>query len=201
MSLKKKFNYFSSKDLIGEILSIVIIGVVSLNLASLNSFLQIILLLIAGFLAFTFIEYFTHRVVFHLSLKKDPYRKWIYKIHGVHHKYPGDQKYYKTSIYLKVAVVLILNGLGFLIGQNKGLVLCTGMSSGYAFYLFVHYCIHHFPPVKPYQFFWIYHEIHHHINPRRAYGVSNPLWDIVFKTYPKNSDWQRAEKRFQSMQG
>ena len=199
MSVEKRQRLAGYRDLIREIGSIGFICFVSLLLVSISGFFEIMLFFAIGFIAFGLLEYFIHRFAFHLRIKKEPYRKWVYDIHGVHHKYPSDQRFYKTSIYLKIALVLAINIIGYSTGGGHGLIFSSGFGSGYAFYLFVHYIVHHYnAPKNSFKFFWVYHEIHHHINPKNAYGVSNPFWDMVFQTYPRGQEFTMANRRLKN---
>lgn len=168
---------------------------VSIYLSSATGFLDILLLFLTGFIAFGLLEYGIHRFAFHHKTKKQPLKQWVHRIHGIHHQYPSDERFYKTPVYLKISVVLLIDVLGYIIEGGTGLVFSAGFGGGYAFYLFIHFVVHHFaPPQNALRFFWIYHEIHHHINPKKAYGVSNPIWDLVFNTYPRKAYFLKADR-------
>jgi len=65
-------------------------------------------------------------------------------------------------------------------------VFLPGFLMGYAGYLFVHYIVHAYqPPKNFFKILWIHHGIHHYKEPERAFGVSSPLWDLVFRTMPR----------------
>lgn len=183
------------RDLIIELISIGSISLLSIYLASITGFINTVLLFFSGFIAFGLLEYCIHRFAFHLKTGKEPLKKWVYKIHGIHHHHPSDQRFYKTPVYLKISVVLVINVLGYITGGGTGLVFSSGIGCGYAFYLAVHFVVHHYsPPGNRFKFFWLYHEIHHHIDQKKAFGVSNPIWDFVFNTYPGKKDFGRADK-------
>lgn len=56
---------------------------------------------------------------------------------------------------------------------------------GYAIYLFIHYVVHARKPPKNFlKYLWTHHSLHHYVFEDRAFGVSSPLWDIIFKTMP-----------------
>lgn len=199
MSIANRQNPSGHKDLILEIVAIGLICSISVFLIPIPSIYEIVLLFFFGFIAFGLLEYFIHRFIFHLSVKKEPFKTWVFGIHGVHHANPDDQRFYKTSILLKIALVLGINGLGYIIAEAQGLIFSAGFASAYAFYLFIHYCVHHYKaPTNPLKFYWIYHEIHHYINPKNAYGVSNPFWDLVFQTYPRKEEFIRADNKLKS---
>lgn len=65
-------------------------------------------------------------------------------------------------------------------------VFTPGFLIGYAGYLSVHYIVHAYPPPKnSFKVLWVNHSIHHYKDPDIAFGVSSPLWDVVFSTMPK----------------
>jgi sterol desaturase/sphingolipid hydroxylase (fatty acid hydroxylase superfamily) len=49
-----------------------------------------------------------------------------------------------------------------------------------------HYATHHFPMRRGIlKFLKRYHMQHHYKTPDQRFGVSSPLWDVVFGTFPK----------------
>ncbi len=65
---------------------------------------------------------------------------------------------------------------------------------GYLIYDYIHYATHHFPMRHPaLQFLKHYHMRHHFSKDPGRYGVSSPIWDLVFGTYPEKTD--RAARR------
>ena len=137
-----------------------------------------------GFLFFTLTEYLIHRYLFHFegySTKKN----WIRKMHGFHHAHPTDKK--RLSLPLPIAILLSLAVffvLWILLGRYAWF-FCPGFILGYAFYLFVHYLIHtRRPPKGVFRILWKNHYIHHHKDAKKAFGVTTPFWDIVFRTMP-----------------
>ena len=63
--------------------------------------------------------------------------------------------------------------------------LFAGFGSGYLAYDLTHYATHHFPMRLPgLRFLKRYHMLHHYKTPNQRFGVSSPLWDIVFRTKP-----------------
>jgi sterol desaturase/sphingolipid hydroxylase (fatty acid hydroxylase superfamily) len=55
--------------------------------------------------------------------------------------------------------------------------------TGYIAYDWVHYYTHHFHPRGGIgKWMRVYHLRHHYQDPDAHYGVSSPLWDVVFST-------------------
>ena len=146
------------------------------------------LLFLAGLLVFTLVEYIMHRFVFHLPPKTKKAEKFTYTIHGVHHDYPKD----KERLAMPIPLSLLLSaGFFFLYQWMMGSLVfgfLPGFLVGYASYLWVHYMVHAFKPPKSFwKTLWVHHGIHHYKQPHRAFGVSSPLWDLIFRTMPKKS--------------
>ncbi len=138
-----------------------------------------------GLLAFTLTEYLVHRYVFHMDTSAELGKKTQYSIHGVHHQYPKDKTRLAmppiASVTLATALLLIFR----LVMGDLVFSFLPGFLLGYAGYLFVHYIIHAYQaPKNVFRILWIHHGIHHFKNNERAFGVSSPLWDYVFRTMP-----------------
>ncbi len=62
----------------------------------------------------------------------------------------------------------------------------AGFLTGYLVYDLMHYATHHFPMRKG---IWKQlkrlHMQHHYKYPNQLFGVSSPIWDLVFSTYPQ----------------
>jgi sterol desaturase/sphingolipid hydroxylase (fatty acid hydroxylase superfamily) len=59
----------------------------------------------------------------------------------------------------------------------------AGLLTGYIAYDMTHYYTHHGKPrSRVGKYLKRYHLAHHHKEPDRLFGVSNPLWDVVFRT-------------------
>lgn len=148
-----------------------------------------------GFFFWTWFEYFMHKRIFHM-LPTNKYKERIqYLFHGIHHEFPRD----KTRLAMPPAAsILILTVLFFvfkLIIGNYTFTFLPGFVMGYSAYLFVHYSIHAFkPPKNKLNVLWINHSIHHYKDDTVAFGVSSPLWDVIFRTMPKNT-YQRSKKK------
>lgn len=146
---------------------------------------QIIPLFLTGFLLFTLAEYIMHRYLFHMNETTEIKKKLVYTMHGVHHHYPKDKDRLAMPIPASVTFAFLFFLLfRFLLGDLVYAFL-PGFFMGYASYLWVHFMIHAFqPPKNFFKILWVHHGIHHHKQPERAFGVSSPLWDVIFRTMP-----------------
>lgn len=138
-----------------------------------------------GTLSFTFVEYVIHRYLFHLPPTTELKAKIAYSIHGVHHDYPKDKD--RLAMPPVISIILSTSLLFFFkfIMGNIAFAFTAGFVLGYAGYLFVHYIVHAYKaPKNMFKVLWVHHGIHHYKSPDKAFGVSSPLWDYVFRTMP-----------------
>lgn len=144
-------------------------------------------LFIAGVLVFTLVEYIMHRYLFHLSPKNEKQEKFAYTVHGVHHDYPKDKDRLAMPIPLSVTLATLFFFFYQLLMGDYVFGFLPGFLMGYASYLWVHYMVHAFKPPKNFwKILWVHHGIHHYKEPERAFGVSSPFWDVIFRTMPKS---------------
>src|ERR1700730_1884848 len=145
----------------GELVFANALAIVLLTISTSKSSV-VVILFCCGLLAFTLVEYITHRFVLHALA---PVR------HGMHHarpREPIDKIFWQ--IWLAFIVVYLTTG---------GAVL-AGALVAYAWYLFVHYCVHQNPAILPAPL--LKHHLDHHRFANRNYGVTTKLWDRVFGT-------------------
>jgi len=139
-----------------------------------------------GWLVWTLVEYFVHRVVFHMRFADTRDGKVAgFLMHGYHHQYPRDP----SRLVLPPLVSLPLALVHFLVTHFVlgGGVFDAGLSgflAGYVAYDTVHYVVHHTKKTTGVTG-WMrrYHLLHHHDQEPGRYGVSSPLWDLVFGTF------------------
>jgi len=147
---------------------------------------------IVGLIIWTFAEYTLHRFVFHFPPRTPTLERVTFLFHGIHHTQPQ----VKTRLVMPPAVTIPLSflfyGLFFLIfniiikAPGWTNPIFSGVIIGYLVYDLTHYATHHFPMRSGYlKFLKRYHMQHHYKTPNQRFGVSSPLWDWVFKTYPR----------------
>ncbi len=154
------------------------VAVLELELSS------IILLFILGLFIWTLTEYLLHRFVFHFNAKSEFGKKIHFMFHGVHHDYPNDSRRLVMPPAVSIPLALLFYFLFyFILGEDKLGAFFAGFLTGYLFYDITHYAIHHFNMKSS---FWLkiknHHMIHHYKDPNNGFGVSQPMWDHVFKT-------------------
>ena len=144
----------------------------------------IVLYIVIGLAIWTITEYLLHRFIFHYKPSSKIGKKLHFIFHGVHHDYPKDSKrlVMPPSVSIPLATLFY-----FLFDAAFGSMLVSpffaGFLVGYLFYDITHYAIHHFNMKSK---FWLaiknHHMLHHYKYDDKGFGVSQPLWDHVFKT-------------------
>ncbi|HYF66551.1 MAG TPA: sterol desaturase family protein [Ohtaekwangia sp.] len=138
---------------------------------------------VAGALSFTWLEYVTHRYLFHMKTFTTLRAKIQYTIHGVHHEFPKDKDRLAMPPLLSITISTLLLLLFKLILGDLVFAFLPGFIVAYAAYLAIHYMVHAFPPPKNlFKKLWINHSIHHYKDGEVVFGVSSPLWDYIYGT-------------------
>lgn len=144
------------------------------------------IVLLGGFLVFTFVEYMMHKHFFHMEPDTPAKDKLQYSVHGVHHDYPKDKDRLAMPPFVSAAYAFIFYIVFTFIMGDFALFFLPGFLFGYAAYLGVHYAVHAFQPPKNFlKILWVNHAVHHYKDPDVAFGVSSPLWDYILGTMPK----------------
>lgn len=154
-----------------------------------------VLFLLGGVLVFSLVEYAMHRFLYHSGKDYKDEENWQYKVHGIHHDLPHEEDLLALPIPLALVIVFLFYLLfASLVGEYVYFFF-PGFLSGYATYLLIHYKIHTSkPPQNKLKYLWKHHMTHHFSHDDKAYGVSSPLWDIVFGTMPGKSSRRRARR-------
>lgn len=136
-----------------------------------------------GLASWTLVEYLLHRFLFHYHPRSEWGKKVFFTIHGVHHEHPDDATRLVMPPALSVPLAVVtITGLWFLAGP-AGLAFFIGFGAGYLAYDTIHYVVHYFPlKGRIGKALRAHHMRHHFKEPDRGYGVSNPFWDVVFRT-------------------
>jgi dihydroceramide fatty acyl 2-hydroxylase len=148
---------------------------------------ELALLTLGGIGIWTLTEYWLHRLVFHWEPDNGVGRRMHFIIHGIHHDHPND----KMRLVMPPAVSIPLAALFFaafvlLFGTPAAYPLFAGFIGGYLFYDYTHYYVHHFVPKSRLgKRLREQHMRHHFQDHRFGYGVSSPIWDVVFGTLPR----------------
>ena len=146
-----------------------------------------------GLFAWTLLEYLLHRYVFHFEpdAKSELQVDAMWLVHGIHHDYPSDPDRLVMPPFatLVVAAALWLP-IRWVFGPVYNTAFFSGLVLGYVGYDLTHFWLHHAVPTSA-AGKWMrkYHMVHHFSTPEVRYGITSPLWDLVFQTFPKDK-WQ-----------
>lgn len=161
------------------------------NLAAGASWAPIPLGFLVGLFVWTFAEYTIHRFVFHFDPKSERVAKVWFMFHGVHHAQPQLKTRLVMPPVLSIpGAILFYFIYYFVVGKLIGAPgwvdpIFSGFMAGYLIYDLTHYATHHWPMRSKWaKYVKRYHMMHHFKTPSARYGVSSPLWDVVFRTKP-----------------
>jgi sterol desaturase/sphingolipid hydroxylase (fatty acid hydroxylase superfamily) len=169
---------------------------------------QITLLFVGGALTWSLLEYVIHRFVFHppqwveeetravtaglapgdavIAALPTWRHKFYFLVHGVHHDYPNDSRRLVMPPSVSIPLALIFYFLfQWLIGPLTPAAF-AGLVAGYLVYDTTHYLTHHSAggtALGRYQ--KKRHFRHHYYDSTRNFGVSSPLWDLIWGTMGK----------------
>jgi sterol desaturase/sphingolipid hydroxylase (fatty acid hydroxylase superfamily) len=149
-----------------------------------GTIIKLISLFFLGFFTWTFGEYVLHRFVYH-KLKDASYDTGIqYMFHGIHHQYPSDDDRIILPPVPGLIIACALLGVFYLLMGAEAFTFGPGFLIGYMVYISIHWMVHSKPAPARFNFWWRHHNIHHYQQHDKAFGVSTPIWDIVFRTMP-----------------
>ena len=144
-----------------------------------------------GLFLWTLTEYSLHRFVFHFPPRAPWQERLSFLFHGVHHAQPKMKTRLVMPPPVSIPLALLFYAVFYLIldaalGIPQWIApTFAGFIAGYLIYDMTHYATHHWPMRSGYlKFLKRYHMQHHYKTPDQRYGVSSPLWDMVFGTKP-----------------
>ena len=155
--------------------------------------------LVGGLFVWTFLEYLLHRFVFHMPAHDQRSRFRRFMFHWYHHEFPNDRMRLLAPPLMSWSVAPVVWILWRLaLGADAAWPAFAGTALGYLAYDYIHYYTHHFKPGNPIgRWLRSYHLLHHHDDDQECrFGVSSPLWDLVFGTYKpiKSAKAARAQQ-------
>lgn len=130
-----------------------------------------------GVLLTGLVEYIVHRWAFHGAERAFP--RAYDAIHGAHHRLPDDPGRRIVPLTHSAPVALLA-------WSALPAGVFSGFAAGYLAYEIAHAVCHlrgRLPAsLRPLR---RHHARHHHVDPGAAFGVTSPLWDMVFGTMPR----------------
>ena len=152
------------------------------------SLLQAVVYIVLGLFTWTFAEYVLHRFPFHNPTTKEPWKFLSSGQHMLHHEIPNHPDYVAAPLMMSFVIYVVLISLVLLMTQNLAITLLwgSGFAVGYLVYEGSHYYAHHGKGQSGFlAYLKRYHLIHHFKDSNNYYGVTSPIWDMVFRTKPK----------------
>jgi sterol desaturase/sphingolipid hydroxylase (fatty acid hydroxylase superfamily) len=130
-----------------------------------------------GIVAWTAIEYFIHRVLFHNV-------DFFKRLHDAHHKNPKALIDSPIWTSLTAVFVVVLAPSVWLLGSHLGTAFTFGMTLGYFIYSITHHAMHFwsFPHDSYFYRAKHRHALHHYSEVEGNFGVTSPFWDYLFGT-------------------
>jgi sterol desaturase/sphingolipid hydroxylase (fatty acid hydroxylase superfamily) len=169
------------------------------------------LLFLGGMLLWSFTEYVVHRFVFHVTQEAESRsheavsrlgadeaavsalddweqrRYWL--VHGVHHDFPNDSQRLVMPPGVSIPLAVVFYYLfAVMVGAVYAPALFAGFVAGYLVYDTTHYAVHHHRSrTRVGRYLKKHHFRHHYMDPTKDFGVSSPIWDLVFGTLGSSS--------------
>ncbi len=184
------FTHLSPAAVAGLWLPVIVVFLVYSFIAAAQKFPAYIPLgILLGLFLWTFAEYMLHRFVFHHKPTSPLQERIIFLFHGIHHAQPQVKTRLVMPFAVTIPMAFIFYGLFYMIlavllkAPQWVAPLVAGYIAGYLTYDLIHYATHHAPMRAGVgKFLKRYHMQHHYKDPTTRFGVSSPLWDIVFRT-------------------
>ena len=145
--------------------------------------LHLLAMFLLGLFSWTLVEYLLHRFAFHARGSLE------YSIsaqtHRSHHHDPQSKNHLVAPPSMAVAYFALYLGIaGVLVREISGAsALAAGLAVGYLIYEQIHYSTHHrIPKNRLMRILKKQHMQHHFHDGSSRFGVSSPLWDLIFGT-------------------
>jgi sterol desaturase/sphingolipid hydroxylase (fatty acid hydroxylase superfamily) len=145
----------------------------------------IIIELAAGVAYWTFFEYALHRWFYHWRPRRLAWRRAVESFHVYHHRDVADRRVYNAGPLLALPVTLLLAGpvLALTFSRAATATVMMGTLGSYQVYEWFHHAFH----VRVHAGGWLgymqrFHLLHHDHDWRANFGVTNPVWDLIFGT-------------------
>lgn len=141
---------------------------------------------LSGLFIWSFLEYAIHRWIMHRDWEH-PLSNRTTRWHLAHHHHPEDVIHLQWPIRFTMIGYIGLYLAAYLITGNKILagICIAGACTGYLLFEYIHHMVHFATPTSKFaRARRRYHLIHHYAEPERAFGVTSPVWDFIFRTRP-----------------
>lgn len=143
-------------------------------------------LLCGGLFTWGLIEYSIHRWLLHREPRIDDARLHGNRVHLAHHADPDalDRLNVQLSESLPICAAFCLLAWAATSSWRSTVFLYDGLMLGYFFYEYLDYQAHHGAARgRLIRYYRRYHLLHHHCDAEARFGVTSPLFDLLFGTY------------------
>jgi dihydroceramide fatty acyl 2-hydroxylase len=157
----------------------------------------IFILLLFGFLSWGLIEYVLHRFVFHFDAASVFGRNFVYSAHLRHHENPKSTEYLFANLQFSVPIATAywLVAWAVLGTWRAASYLFIGLITGYLCYESLHFLAHHSRSrLALFRYLKKYHLLHHYRTPDLRFGVTSPVFDLLFGSFRPVRDTVRSKK-------
>lgn len=147
---------------------------------------SVVPLLTIGLGSWTLFEYVMHRFIFHYDARSRLGRKFLYHAHVSHHENPVAKSGLSSSLILGLPIGAAYWQLAWAATGSKVAAswLFIGLAAGFFSYKWVHFqCHHRRSRSRLLRYLRHYHLLHHYKTPALRFGVTSPLFDLVFGTF------------------
>lgn len=142
------------------------------------------MIILTGILLWPIMEYLLHRFVGHEWKVNTLFKREHRKHHAV-------KDFFAPTLYKLIAAVIVVSLITL---ATRSLLFATSFTLMYLFYEWTHYSIHKFKPRTEWGRRMRAHHLHHHFeNARTNFGVTNTIFDHVFKTAAKSKPSSTAK--------
>lgn len=145
-----------------------------------------LILLAVGVLSWGLLEYVLHRFLFHYDARSEAGKRLVYAAHLSHHEDPRATNKIFSSLLISapVAAAYLLLARITAGSWRAASFLFAGLTLGYFYYEWLHFRSHHRRArLRLFRYLRKYHLLHHYKTPELRFGVSSPLFDIIFGTF------------------
>jgi len=142
--------------------------------------------LAVGLFSWSLFEYVMHRFIFHYDARSRLVRNFLYHAHISHHEDPVGKSQLSASLILGLPIgavywPLAWAGTGSWVAASW---MFIGLAAGFFSYKWVHFqCHHRRNRLRLLRYLRHYHLLHHYKTPALRFGVTSPLFDLVFGTF------------------
>lgn len=153
-------------------------------------------LLAIGLFSWSVFEYVMHRFIFHYDARSRLGRKFLYHAHVSHHENPVAQSGLSSSLIIGLPIGATYWPLAWVATGSwvAASWLFIGLAAGFFSYKWVHFqCHHRRSRLRLLRYLRHYHLLHHYKTPELRFGVTSPLFDLVFGTFRAPSQRRFSE--------